>query len=85
MPIFHPDTISTDSLKIQTNEKIGKYLGRHLCSILDWGKRTNSPYKHFIELKKTLEGFTIDRKNEFYLCMLNQCTKYLATLKNATT
>ncbi|MHA2203942.1 MAG: phosphoribosyltransferase [Candidatus Hodarchaeales archaeon] len=84
MPIFHPETISTDSLKRRANDKLGKILGRHLCSVLDWGKRTNSPRKHFLELKETLEGFTINNTDEFCHNMLKKCNEQLNSLEKHT-
>jgi len=54
MPILHPDTITTEEFKDYTRAKIGDYLGRNLCSVLDWGKRTNSPQKHLEELNQVL-------------------------------
>ncbi|MFX0122595.1 MAG: phosphoribosyltransferase [Candidatus Hodarchaeota archaeon] len=85
MPIFHPDTISTEVLRKLAQNKLGKSVGRYLCSVLDWGKRTNSPLKHFIELKKTLERFNVDRKDEFYQHMLNECDKHLISFKKTST
>lgn len=83
MPIFHPETISTEGLKRQANDKLGNFLGRHLCSVLDWGMRTNSPLNHFIELGETLKGFAMDKKDEFYQRMLNECNKHLNSFKEA--
>jgi hypothetical protein len=50
MPILHPDTILTPKLREVTLQRLGEYLGRVLCSVLDWGKRTNAPSKHYEEL-----------------------------------
>ncbi len=85
MPIFHPETISTESLRRQANDKLGKILGRRLCSVLDWGKRTNSPLKHFLELKEKLEGFEINNTDEFHQNMLKKCNKQLISLEKAYT
>ncbi|UCG03988.1 MAG: phosphoribosyltransferase [Candidatus Heimdallarchaeota archaeon] len=84
MPIFHPDTISTESLKRLAHDKLGKILGRYLCSVLDWGKRTNSPLKHLSELRETLERFSMDKKDEFYHIMLNECNKHLSSFKEVS-
>jgi hypoxanthine-guanine phosphoribosyltransferase len=85
MPILHPETISTENLKRLAHDKLGKSLGRYLCSVLDWGKRTNSPLKHLEELRETLEGLNTDRKDEFYQRILNKCNKHLNSFKGAYT
>jgi hypothetical protein len=54
MPILHPDSISTSNLKELTVKRLGEYLSRNLCSVLDWGKRTNAPSKHYSELLEVL-------------------------------
>ncbi len=56
MPILHPDTISTPELQQVAHERLGEYLSRNLCSVLDWGKRTNAPFQHYRELIHTLEA-----------------------------
>jgi hypothetical protein len=55
MPILHPDSISTTGLRELTKKRLGEYLGRNLCSVLDWGKRTNAPSKHYDELLEVLQ------------------------------
>ncbi|MCG3218425.1 MAG: phosphoribosyltransferase [Candidatus Heimdallarchaeota archaeon] len=56
MPINHPDSIACEELKKEALPSIGSYLSRHLCSILDWGKRTNAPKKHLLELLHSLKN-----------------------------
>ncbi len=73
MPILHPDTVTTKEFKDYTRSKIGDYLGRNLCSVLDWGKRTNSPQKHLEELSHVL--FHLQKQNKedpFIKNMLSQ-------------
>jgi hypothetical protein len=57
MPIHHPDTISTNQLHDQSKLKLGSYLSRNLCSVLDWGKRTNAPLKYYKELFEKITYF----------------------------
>lgn len=74
MPILHPDTICTSKLQQSAHERLGEYLGRHLCSVLDWGKRTNAPFQHYRELKHTLE--TLKEKaidDPFISEMMSKC------------
>jgi hypoxanthine-guanine phosphoribosyltransferase len=56
MPINHPDSITSNELKKEALSALGSYLSRNLCSILDWGKRTNAPKKHLIELLHALKN-----------------------------
>ena len=56
MPINHPDSITCNKLKKEALLALGSYLAKHLCSILDWGKRTNAPKKHLLELLHSLKN-----------------------------
>ena len=73
MPILHPDTITTNEFRDYARSKLGDYLGRHLCSVLDWGKRTNSPQKHLEELNHVLLQFQeLNKGDVFIQNMLSQ-------------
>ncbi|MHA1911921.1 MAG: hypothetical protein ACTSYA_09515 [Candidatus Kariarchaeaceae archaeon] len=64
MPINHPDSIACEELKKEAHPSLGPYLSRYLCSILDWGKRTNAPKKHLLELLHSLKNLQNDVPQE---------------------
>ncbi len=67
MPILHPESISTPELRELTMKRLGEYLGRNLCSVLDWGKRTNAPSKHYGELKEVLHELKTKNPSDIYI------------------
>ncbi len=74
MPILHPDTISTPQLQQLAHEQLGEYLGRNLCSVLDWGKRTNAPFQHYRELIHTLKALKEKKiESPFISEMISRC------------
>lgn len=70
MPILHPDTISTSTLRKVAIQQFGEYLARNLCSVLDWGKRTNAPNEHYQDLLSTLKRLKIQAENNSYVNQL---------------
>ena len=66
MPILHPESIITPELRELGINRLGEYLGRNLCCVLDWGKRTNAPSKHYAELKEVFHELkTINPSDTF--------------------
>jgi hypothetical protein len=77
MPVLHPNTICTPQLREKTINKLGMYLGRNLCSVLDWGKRTNAPTKHYHELFEVLRFLRAkDDKNQHIDDMMSKCQEF---------
>jgi hypothetical protein len=78
MPIHHPDTISTNQLHDQSKMKLGSYLSRNLCAVLDWGKRTNAPLKYYKELFDILSVLKVKKPNDqVILDYLEKCSKLI--------
>jgi hypothetical protein len=77
IPILHPDTISTSTLRKVATQQFGEYLARNLCSVLDWGKRTNGPYEHYQDLLSTLKRLKIQAENNSYVNQLIIMSKRL--------
>ncbi len=67
MPILHPESICTSDLRELTLKRLGEYLGRNLCSVLDWGKRTNAPLKHYTELIEVLHELKIKNPSDTFI------------------
>ncbi|MFX0152475.1 MAG: hypothetical protein ACFFAJ_16930 [Candidatus Hodarchaeota archaeon] len=83
MPIQHPDTISIPELNQVAKKQLGEYLTRNLCSVLDWGKRTNAPLEHYQDLLSTLQGLKINSVNNPKIDQfITECQKMLLAEKS---
>jgi len=83
MPINHPDSITCPELKNEALTLLGPYLSRYLCSILDWGKRTNAPKKHLIELLHSLTKLqkdSPDDENDRLSQLIQKCNDEIHSL-----
>ncbi|MFX0172660.1 MAG: hypothetical protein ACFE9L_12135 [Candidatus Hodarchaeota archaeon] len=82
MPVLHPDTISVPELNQVAKQQLGEYLARNLCSVLDWGKRTNAPLEHYQDLLSTLQRLKINSvKNSNIDRLINECQRMLSAEK----
>jgi hypothetical protein len=82
MPILHPDTISVPELNQVAERHLGKCLARNLCSVLDWGKRTNAPLEHYQDLLSSLQKLKISSKTKSNIDQLViECQRMLSAEK----
>lgn len=84
MPINHPDSVVCPDLRKEALGKLGPFLARYLCSILDWGKRTNAPKKHLNELLHSLRSLqenTPNDEKERVEEMIKECNSVIQSLE----
>ncbi|MHA2424040.1 MAG: phosphoribosyltransferase [Candidatus Thorarchaeota archaeon] len=55
MPWLHEGTIVSPELREKANTVYGPNLGKHWCSVWDWGDRAKHPLKHLHELLERCE------------------------------
>lgn len=76
MPVLHPDTLATEELISLSKKRLGNNLSRYLCSVLDWGKRTNSPIRHYTELARELDELDSQlTEDKFFLDLRKRCQR----------
>jgi hypothetical protein len=56
MPWLHPGTIVTSENRKKAIAAYGAELGKHWCSVHDWGERAKYPVKHLKELSEKCEA-----------------------------